>query len=55
MTKLKINFCNGLLGNTSPIIHTLGDAVNCKDVFSRFGKDRKSKTKGQLLPEVIAN
>jgi len=52
MTKLKINFCNGLLGNTSPIIHTLGDAVNCKDVFSRFGKDRKSKTKGQLVPEV---
>jgi hypothetical protein len=52
MTKMKINFCNGLLGNTSPIVHTLGDAVNCKDVFSRFGKDRKSKTKGHFVSEV---
>jgi len=52
MTKMKINFCNGLLGNKSPIVHALGDAVNCKEVFSRFGKDRNFRTKGHQVSEV---
>ena len=52
MTAMKINFCNGLLGNRSPIVHALGDAVKCKEVYSRFGKERKSKTKGHFVSQV---
>ena len=45
MTQLKVNFCNKLLGGKSSIIHRLGDVVNCKEVYEKYGKERNYKVK----------
>ena len=45
MTQLKVNFCNKLLGGKSTIIHRLGDVVNCKEVYEKYGNERKYKVK----------
>ena len=45
MTQLKVNFCNKLMGGKSTIIHRLGEVVNCKEVFEKYGNERKYKVK----------
>lgn len=45
MTQLKVNFCNKLLGGKSSIIHRLGEVVNCKEVYEKYGNERKYKLK----------
>lgn len=47
MTQLKVNFCNKLLGGKSNIIHRLGDVVNCREVYEKYGNERKYKVKNQ--------
>lgn len=62
MTQLKVNFCNKLLGGKSNIIHRLGDVVNCREVYEKYGNERKYKVKKQKKrkrlrpgrPEVVS-
>ena len=61
LEQMKVQFCNKLLGGKSQIIHSLGSVVNCQEVYDRFGKERRFRTKkkrrrhpqhGRPVPQV---